>query len=238
MTFELSIMTPERQFFSGQVEALTVTGIDGQMTVLAGHAPMVVSLDIGEISIKQDGTWRQAVNTEGFMEVLGDSVVMFVQACEWPEDIDVRRAEEAKHRAELTLQDAHIKAGQIEANARRSIVEEQKVLEGIQEEVSAFKARLIEIYKEHIALIQSLPGKVEAEEPEPERAEEPEDQETVDFAAMQEPEAPAEIPQPDGEEKAAAEIDKKFEEREADVPVSMFSTLKFGEDYDVTKDPS
>ena len=100
MTFELSIMTPERQFFSGQVEALTVTGIDGQMTVLAGHAPMAVSLDIGEISIKQDGTWRQAVNTEGFMEVLGDSVVMFVQACEWPEDIDVRRAEEAKHRAE------------------------------------------------------------------------------------------------------------------------------------------
>lgn len=100
MTFELSIMTPERQFFSGQVEALTVTGIDGQMTVLAGHAPMVVSLDIGEISIKKDGTWRQAVNTEGFMEVLGDSVVMFVQACEWPEDIDVRRAEEAKHRAE------------------------------------------------------------------------------------------------------------------------------------------
>ena len=100
MTFELSIMTPERQLFSGQVEALTVTGIDGQMTVLAGHAPMVVSLDIGEISIKQDGTWRQAVNTEGFMEVLGDSVVMFVQACEWPEDIDVRRAEEAKHRAE------------------------------------------------------------------------------------------------------------------------------------------
>lgn len=100
MTFELSIMTPERQFFSGQVEALTATGIDGQMTVLAGHAPMVVSLDIGEISIKQDGTWRQAVNTEGFMEVLGDSVVMFVQACEWPEDIDVRRAEEAKHRAE------------------------------------------------------------------------------------------------------------------------------------------
>ena len=100
MTFELSIMTPERQFFSGQVEALTVTGIDGQMTVLASHAPMVVSLAVGEISIRQDGQWRQAVNTEGFMEVLGDSVVMFVQACEWPEDIDVRRAEEAKHRAE------------------------------------------------------------------------------------------------------------------------------------------
>lgn len=100
MTFELSIMTPERQFFAGQVEALTVTGMDGQMTVLASHAPMVVSLDVGEIAIKQDGKWREAANTEGFMEVLPEGVVMFVQACEWPEDIDVRRAEEAKHRAE------------------------------------------------------------------------------------------------------------------------------------------
>lgn len=100
MTFELSIMTPERQFFSGQVEALTITGIDGKMTVLAGHAPMVASLEVGEISIKQDGVWREAVNSEGFMEVLQDSVVVFVQACEWPEDIDMRRAEEAKHRAE------------------------------------------------------------------------------------------------------------------------------------------
>lgn len=65
MTFELSIMTPERQFFSGQVEALTVTGIDGQMTVLAGHAPMVVSLDIGEISIKQDGTMAAGCQYRG-----------------------------------------------------------------------------------------------------------------------------------------------------------------------------
>ena len=100
MTFDLSIMTPEREFFSGQVDALTITGIDGQMTVLAGHAPMVASLAVGEIAIKQDGAWREAVNSEGFMEVLQDSVVVFVQACEWPEYIDMRRAEEAKHRAE------------------------------------------------------------------------------------------------------------------------------------------
>ena len=142
---------------------------------------------------------------------------------------------EAKHRSELMLQDAHIKAGQIESNARRSIVEEQKVLEGIQEEVSAFKSRLIELYKEHIALIQSLPGK--GQEEEAARSEKAESEpETVDIAAAQEAEAPDAVQEP-AEEKAA-EIDKKFEEREADMPVSMFSTLKFGEDYDVTKDPS
>lgn len=142
---------------------------------------------------------------------------------------------EAKHRSELMLQDAHIKASQIESNARRAIVEEQKVLEGIQEEVSSFKARLIELYKEHIALIQTLPGKVEEEEKAAAETEEtaPEE-EMVDLAAQKE----SDEKEPDADAKAAAEIDKKFEEREADVPVSMFSTLKFGEDYDVTKDPS
>ena len=46
-TFELSVMTPEKQFFSGSVEAVTVMGLDGEITVLADHAPMTVSLNIG-----------------------------------------------------------------------------------------------------------------------------------------------------------------------------------------------
>ena len=102
-TFELSVMTPEREFFSGQVEALSVDGLDGQFSVLAGHAPMVATLEIGTLRIKQDGQWREAVNSEGFMEVLNNRVVVFVQTCEWPEEIDLQRAQEAKRRAEELL---------------------------------------------------------------------------------------------------------------------------------------
>ena len=102
-TFELSVMTPEREFFSGQVEALSVDGLDGQFSVLAGHAPMVAALEIGTLRIKQDGQWREAVNSEGFMEVLNNRVVVFVQTCEWPEEIDLQRAQEAKRRAEELL---------------------------------------------------------------------------------------------------------------------------------------
>lgn len=102
-TFELTVMTPERKFFSGSVEALTITRLDGKITVLANHAPMVSCLEVGVINIKENGQWKEAFNSEGFMEFVDNTAVVFVQSCEWPEEIDVRRAEEAKRRAEEKL---------------------------------------------------------------------------------------------------------------------------------------
>lgn len=102
-TFILAIMTPEREFYSGKVEALTITGLDGKITILASHAPMVSCIEVGVISIKANGVWRDAFNSEGFVEVVNNTAVVFVQSCEWPEEIDVKRAEEAKTRAEEKL---------------------------------------------------------------------------------------------------------------------------------------
>ncbi len=97
--FMLEIYTPEREFFAGEVEALTITTTDGELTVLKDHAPITAPLVVGEIKIKQNGVWKQAFQSEGFLEVDEDGTELFVQACEWPEDIDRRRAEEAEHRA-------------------------------------------------------------------------------------------------------------------------------------------
>ncbi|MGI5970830.1 MAG: ATP synthase F1 subunit epsilon [Oscillospiraceae bacterium] len=101
--FNLKIMTPEREFFDDQVEAVTVTAPDGKMTILAGHAAIITPLCVGSVSIKVNGEWKDAFNSEGFMEVSGGGVVIFVQACEWPHEIDASRAEEAKRRADEKL---------------------------------------------------------------------------------------------------------------------------------------
>lgn len=101
--FLLEILTPEKRFFSGNAQAVTVTASDGELTVLKGHMPFVGALAIGSINIKQNGAWRSAINSEGFMEVGHDSVRIFVQACEWPEEIDIKRAQAAKERAEARL---------------------------------------------------------------------------------------------------------------------------------------
>jgi F-type H+-transporting ATPase subunit epsilon len=103
-TFLLSILTPEHEFYHGQVEMLNVSALDGQMTILAGHAPTVVGLTEGELSLRDvNGITRWAAASDGFMTVTQDETVMMLQSAEWPEDIDRVRAlrTEAKAREAL-----------------------------------------------------------------------------------------------------------------------------------------
>ena len=100
-SFQLSVITPEREFFKGEVESLTVETVDGQLCVLASHVPMATALSVGIMKIKKsDGETVEATHTEGFLEVRPRNIVtMLVQACEWPHEIDALRAEEALKRA-------------------------------------------------------------------------------------------------------------------------------------------
>jgi len=101
--FNLKILTPEREFFDGDVEAVTASAPDGKVTVLADHTPFIMPVVFGNIKIKRDGIWEDSVNSEGFMEVHHEGVIIFVQTCEHPDEVDVRRAEEARRRAEESL---------------------------------------------------------------------------------------------------------------------------------------
>ncbi len=94
----LEVLTPKKQFFKGEVEALTCTLPDGQLTVLKSHRPMLAALEIGVLKIKTGGSWRTAFSSEGFIEVRPDEVLVFTQNCEWPEEIDAARAEEERER--------------------------------------------------------------------------------------------------------------------------------------------
>lgn len=96
--FQLDILTPEHAFYSGPAEGVVVTTPDGEICVLAQHAPLVTPLEIGSIRLNIDGVWKEAFISEGFMEVGSRRTVIFTQACEWPENIDVRRAEEKAQR--------------------------------------------------------------------------------------------------------------------------------------------
>jgi F-type H+-transporting ATPase subunit epsilon len=103
-TFRLEILTPEHRFFDDEAEAVTVNCMDGEMTIMRNHEPLIAVLAIGQMRIKQkDGVWRNAFNSEGFIEVTQELVTIYVQACEWPEDIDVNRARAARQRAERRL---------------------------------------------------------------------------------------------------------------------------------------
>ena len=125
--FNLKILTPERAFFDGDVEAVTANAPDGSVMVLADHAPFIMPVSIGNIGIKQNDKWDMSVNSDGFMEVHRDGVLIFVQTCEHPDEIDARRAEEAKKRAE-----EHLRQKQSMSEFRQSKIELARAMARLQ----------------------------------------------------------------------------------------------------------
>lgn len=102
-TFHLSIITPEHSFFEGDVEMLVLETPDGEVAIQAGHIPMVISTVEGEIRIHQDGRCRWAAASSGFATVIQDQVLLMLQTAEWPEEIDIKRAERAEREAQERL---------------------------------------------------------------------------------------------------------------------------------------
>ncbi len=104
-TFILEVITPERNFFSGEAECVIFKSVDGELGVLAKHAPTVTAVTVGPLRIKgADGKWIEAVVTDGFAKIMPDKVVIMTDTAEYPEEIDINRAKAAKQRAEERLQ--------------------------------------------------------------------------------------------------------------------------------------
>lgn len=99
----LEIVTPEKQLFSGAVDSVTVPSTTGYLGILPGHAPLLAELGIGEVSYKIGERTDYLFCSWGFVEVLPDRVVLLAQEAELASDIDIKRAEEAKARAEKML---------------------------------------------------------------------------------------------------------------------------------------
>lgn len=101
--FKLEVITPERTFFNDNVQSVIIPTPDGQMEIQKGHEPIVVSIEIGTVRLLIDGKWHECTTSEAFMEVRPDETIIFSQAMEWPEEIDISRALAAKERAEERL---------------------------------------------------------------------------------------------------------------------------------------
>jgi F-type H+-transporting ATPase subunit epsilon len=103
-TFFLEILVPDRKFYSGDVQMLTLKACEGEIGVLPGHMPLVSTVSIGPIHIKKDGEWQEAFLSEGFIEILPEKVVIIADSAEWPHEIDENRAKAAEERARERLQ--------------------------------------------------------------------------------------------------------------------------------------
>jgi F-type H+-transporting ATPase subunit epsilon len=102
-TFQLEITTPDRSVLDEQVQEVVLPGVEGYFGVLAGHAPMLAQLAVGEVSYRVGTQRKFLVVSGGYAEVLRDAVHVLARTAERADEIDLDRAVRAKERAEAEL---------------------------------------------------------------------------------------------------------------------------------------
>lgn len=102
--FHLRIITPTRVFYEGDVAKVEFTTTEGDIGVLKEHIPLTAVLAPGVCYIYESDTdIKVAALHTGFVEILQDNVTVLAEVVEWPTEIDVNRANEARIRAERRL---------------------------------------------------------------------------------------------------------------------------------------
>jgi F-type H+-transporting ATPase subunit epsilon len=102
-TLELEIVTPDKLLVREHADQVQIPGKNGELGILPGHAPLITELTIGEISYRQGANTHYLAVAWGFAEVLPNKVTILADTAERAEDIDVKRAQEAKAKAEEAM---------------------------------------------------------------------------------------------------------------------------------------
>ena len=104
MPLRLSVVTQERTVLErDDVQRLIVPTLEGQITVLPMHAPLMAGLAVGEMVVVVPGGEIVLAIHGGFLQVARDEVSVLADAAEHAEEIDEARAEAARQRAEARL---------------------------------------------------------------------------------------------------------------------------------------
>ena|SRR5205085_3954798 len=106
-TFQFEIVTPDKLVVRDVAEEMQIPAKNGYIGVLPGHAPLIAELAVGEISYRNGGYTGHIAVAWGFAEVLSEKVTILAETAERAEEIDVKRAQEAKNRAEERLKSSN-----------------------------------------------------------------------------------------------------------------------------------
>jgi F-type H+-transporting ATPase subunit epsilon len=104
LQYLLRVVSVERSLFEGDVEFMLANGADGELGILARHAPLMAVLKPGPLLIRiAPGDEQLLFVGGGFLEVLPERVTVLADVAEHADEISVERAEEARRRAQEKL---------------------------------------------------------------------------------------------------------------------------------------
>jgi F-type H+-transporting ATPase subunit epsilon len=120
----LDIVTAERLVYSEDVDLLVAPGFEGQLGILPHHAPLMTTLEAGEMMVRRGSEEFSLAISGGFLEIRPDRIIVLADSAERDDEIDLARAEAAQSRARERIErhSTDIDAARAEAALRRSMV--------------------------------------------------------------------------------------------------------------------
>jgi len=123
--FAVSLVTPEREVWSGQATIVVARGTEGEVGVMNGHVPMLIQLAIGPLFIETENERLAAAVDGGFLHVITRDdetrVDILAEHAELADEIDTQRAQQQRDRAQQRVggdDDEEAKAELAKAQAR------------------------------------------------------------------------------------------------------------------------
>lgn len=105
-TFNLQIVTPEREIYNAPVESIRLPGMEGSFGVLRNHAPLAAALEAGIVHFVDSEIHRRTlVISGGFFQVADNKAILLADSAEDAAEISLQEAQEAEKQARSQLEE-------------------------------------------------------------------------------------------------------------------------------------
>ena len=123
-TIKLDIVTAEKLVLSDEADFVVAPGSMGELGILPNHAPLLATLEVGEVRVTKGEEEYSFFISGGFIEILPEQITILANTAERAENIDESRANEARDRAEIVMaqKGEDIDVAEAEASLKRAAV--------------------------------------------------------------------------------------------------------------------
>lgn len=103
MTFQIDILSLNGSVYSGEVEEVVIPSLDGEMTILARHMPVIAPLGMGEVVVKTRDRVLNFSIGKGVVEFSGGKARLLIEDVTSADEMSEQKALDAKRKAEELL---------------------------------------------------------------------------------------------------------------------------------------
>jgi F-type H+-transporting ATPase subunit epsilon len=104
VSFQLSIVAPDRTVFENKVTSIVVPGVEGYLGIMSNHEPIIAALDAGVVEAKDETGYVQNVAIAGgFLEASDNKVIILANDAQLSSEVDIAQAEKELDEARKAL---------------------------------------------------------------------------------------------------------------------------------------